>query len=237
MTPTTAVGTCQLHEDRNGTPCTRCGTFRCAECLTAGLCPLCRDAMGATGPKAEDTVGFGRRAGARIIDLVLHQAFALAGGVLAGIALVLLQASGAVRPGWESRLDGGFLFNMLVGTLASSTGAAVSVWICGASVGKLILGLRVVSMDRPRVPPGSALIRELAFLIDGFFFGLVAYNVMNGSPYNQRLGDQWGNTTVVRAETIPPAVAPGYGALVLGVGAGVVTHVLLLAVAFVVLAR
>lgn len=37
-----AVGACLEHPERTGTPCLRCGTFRCGACLADGLCPACR---------------------------------------------------------------------------------------------------------------------------------------------------------------------------------------------------
>lgn len=53
-----------------------------------------------------------------------------------------------------------------------------------------------------RIRAGGALVRSLAYYIDGFFFGVVAYSTMSKSPLKQRLGDQWGNTAVFRAASV-----------------------------------
>jgi uncharacterized RDD family membrane protein YckC len=48
----------------------------------------------------------------------------------------------------------------------------------------------------------GALIRTLAYYIDGLFFGLVGYNSMQKSPLNQRYGDVWGKTAVVKIKEV-----------------------------------
>lgn len=231
-----AVGACLDHPERNGTPCTRCGTFRCGECLAEGLCPSCRGSASARAPQPEETVGFSRRAWGRVIDFFFGQASGIGGGVLAGIVLVILEASGVVRTGWAERLEHGFLFNFLTGAAATVVGMALSTAVCGASAGKWLLGLRVIRMDGRRAGFIEGVLRELAYFIDSFFFGLVAKGKMDASVYRQRIGDNWANTTVVKADSLPAGTSSPMGRVVLGVGLGLTVQALMLTVFFVVAA-
>jgi uncharacterized RDD family membrane protein YckC len=236
MDSLSAVGACLEHPERTGTPCVRCGTFGCGACLVEGLCPRCREGKEARPPQSDDTVGFGLRAGARVIDLFFGQAAGAFGGILAAIVLAILEATGVARAGWLQRFDHGFLFNFAAGSAASLLGAALSTAICGASPGKMLLGLRTVRVDGARAGFGAGLVRELAYFIDGFFFGLVAKGVMDGSPLKQRLGDQWANTVVVYGRTLPVGISGPMFRVVLGVAAGLFVQSVVLGLFFIVAA-
>ena len=233
MDSTGAVGACLEHPERSGTPCSRCGTFRCGACLRDGLCPLCTGNIAARAPQPEETVGFGPRAGARIIDLVVSQLGGLVAGVLAAIVLAILEATGVARTGWLTRLDHGFAFNFLSGSTASIIGATLCTGLCGASPGKWALGLRVIRTSGERAGFGASMVRELAYFIDALFFGLVAKGQMDGSAMKQRLGDQWALTVVVRAATLPVGVMQSMGLVALGVFLGIVAQSIVLAGFFV----
>lgn len=232
-----AVGVCLEHPERTGVPCGRCGTFRCAECLADGYCASCRGTHTPRAPSPEDTLGFGRRAGARIIDLLVAQGVALASGVLAGVTLVVLEQLGAARAGWMQRLDFNFGFSMLAGLTSSIGGTALATWVCGATVGKALLGMRVIRDDGRRAGLGANLVREVAYLVDGFFFGLVGKGAMDASPTQQRHGDQWAGTVVVKSSTLPTAVAFPVPRLVAGLALGLFVQSLLLAAFFVIGAK
>ncbi|MFZ5440069.1 MAG: RDD family protein [Myxococcota bacterium] len=229
-----AVGKCLSHVDRDGTPCTRCGTFRCGECLVGGLCPQCSEGRVARAPQVEDVEGFGRRAGGRIIDVVVSQGAGLMAGVIAGLVLAILEAAGLARAGWLERFDHGFGFNFLSGTSASVLGAAVSTWLGGATVGKALLGMRVIRTDGQRAGLGANLLRELVYLFDALFFGLVGKAAMDSSPLQQRHGDRVANTTVVRAAALGGAAAYPMPRLMLGLAVGLMVNVAVLAAFFVV---
>jgi uncharacterized RDD family membrane protein YckC len=69
----------------------------------------------------------------------------------------------------------------------------------GQTVGKMLLGIKVVREDNGEVPGlGGAAIRTVLRLIDGFFFYLVAFISVLASGKNQRLGDMLAHTLVVR---------------------------------------
>jgi uncharacterized RDD family membrane protein YckC len=74
----------------------------------------------------------------------------------------------------------------------------------GATVGKVVLGIRVRALDGTRIGFGAAAIRNLARVVDGFPY-LIPYLVgaiaVSRSDIDQRLGDRWAKTVVVLVGT------------------------------------
>jgi uncharacterized RDD family membrane protein YckC len=69
----------------------------------------------------------------------------------------------------------------------------------GQTVGKMLLGIKVVREGTGEVPGlQGAAIRTALRIVDGFFFYLVAFISVLASAKNQRLGDMVANTLVVR---------------------------------------
>lgn len=69
----------------------------------------------------------------------------------------------------------------------------------GQTLGKMLVGIKVVREDTGEVPGiGAATIRTLMRIIDGLFVYLVAFIAVLASRKNQRLGDMLANTLVVR---------------------------------------
>ena len=69
----------------------------------------------------------------------------------------------------------------------------------GQTVGKMLLGIKVVREDNGGVPGlGPAALRTLLRVIDGILFYLVAFISVLASQKNRRLGDMVANTLVVR---------------------------------------
>lgn len=150
-------------------------------------------------------VGFWVRAGGRFLDWVVHYVvwfastflFAIGVGVYAGITdtdVAPLSQKLAVTH-WYAYLAA------LLGGLMYHT---VMERMCGATVGKRLLGLVVVRLDGGPIGFRAALGRSLAFYIDSFLFGLPAWDAMK-PPLQQRLGDQWCDTLVIRRSTLPRA--------------------------------
>ena len=82
----------------------------------------------------------------------------------------------------------------------------------GASLGKHIMGLRVVNKDGGNAGYGRSFVRTLMLIVDGACFfvpGLISSNVSKG---HRRLGDMVAQTNVVRASDVgrPPMPLPGY---------------------------
>jgi len=157
--------------------------------------------------------GFGIRAAARVIDTVVGLGLGLVAGFGVGLTAVALAASGSLPPGWQHRLGTlsasgvalSFLGTVLYHTVAESMG--------GATIGKAICGLRVRREDLSPCGFGGALIRSLAYFIDALFCALVAYMTMSNSRWQQRVGDKWGKTVVVKVTSLEErgAVNPGIG--------------------------
>ena len=74
--------------------------------------------------------------------------------------------------------------------------------IKGQTLGKMILGLKVVSKRGRQVSFMQALKRHIADCLDAFFFGLVAVISIKNSPAHQRLGDLWADTIVIGNEDV-----------------------------------
>lgn len=69
----------------------------------------------------------------------------------------------------------------------------------GQTLGKRIMGLKVVKIDGSRYRGLDALKRRLADWLDFALLGLPALITANNTPYRQRLGDLWARTCVVYA--------------------------------------
>jgi len=71
----------------------------------------------------------------------------------------------------------------------------------GATLGKMVVGLRVVKIDGSPISWSESVIRNLLRIIDGIFFYLVGAIFVWTSPRKQRLGDRAANTVVIRRRT------------------------------------
>jgi len=69
----------------------------------------------------------------------------------------------------------------------------------GATLGKRLLGLRVVKEDGSPIGWGGSIIRNLLRIIDGLFVYLVGAIIIWNTSRRQRLGDILGHTVVVKA--------------------------------------
>lgn len=87
-------------------------------------------------------------------------------------------------------------------------------WLSGATLGKLLFGMRVVRLDGRPCGLGAAVLRTVFLPIDFFFFALPARLSMR-EPLNQRIGDRAASTTVINASD-PARLAPRpwWGALI-----------------------
>jgi uncharacterized RDD family membrane protein YckC len=181
--------------------------------------------------------GFWIRAGARLIDAVYGIVLGLFAGVLGGIILVLLARAGLIEPGWEGRVQGlniaGWALSLLGGFLYQS----MTEGMYGASLGKLICQLRVVTEEGQSITMRRALLRSLAYYVDALFFGLVGYSAMQESSLNQRYGDRWAHTIVVRSKDLPSGSAKGAELFVLGLLMGSVLWMVLAALGLIIHVR
>ncbi len=150
-----------------------------------------------------EPAGFGVRAGARVLDIFAVMGVAFVGGTVGSLLLVALAAAGVAPADWQQRIAGLSAAGIGFGLVSSLLYHALSEGIGGASIGKAVLGLRVKSESLAPCGVGRGIVRNLGYYIDAFFFGLVAYSVMSKSPRQQRLGDKWAGSVVVRAASLP----------------------------------
>ena len=73
----------------------------------------------------------------------------------------------------------------------------VAEGLTGATLGKLLTGMRVVDVSLERPGWRAVALRNLGLFLDLPLFGLIAYSAIRSSPVGQRLGDSWGGTRVV----------------------------------------
>jgi uncharacterized RDD family membrane protein YckC len=132
-------------------------------------------------------------------------ALVIDGFVFVGIIVVLgLLAGGAYSTSTSTPTSASFDAGVQIGN-GPMLGALVLFFVyyvvCegvfGRTLGKRILGLRVVAEDGSPIYLGAAFLRNLLRIVDGLFFYLVAAISVWSSPTRQRLGDRAAHTYVV----------------------------------------
>lgn len=149
---------------------------------------------------AATPAGVGPRAVARAIDAILLAGAAFGAARLAAFAVGWLVATNGIRPGWEQRLSAPGWPTYLALAALPFVHDVVAESIGGASMGKLVMGLRVRDLDLFAIGWGDAARRALAGAIDFAAFGVVG-GVLAWRT-GQRLGDRWAETLVVRSSSV-----------------------------------
>lgn len=117
-----------------------------------------------------------------------------------GIVVGLLSGGGYSERG-DGYADAGVIVggNAVWALLALGLGYyIVCEALVGMTVGKRLVGIRVVAEDGEHAGLAPAVIRNLLRLVDGLFFYLVGAVFALTSPRGQRLGDRAAGTLVVR---------------------------------------
>jgi uncharacterized RDD family membrane protein YckC len=158
-------------------------------------------------------IAFWPRAGARLLDYVLHYCITYSAGFF--FSLLVLAASGGRMPPWVmARFRHPGLFRFIPGALGYVAYNVICVSIHGSTLGKRLIGAVVVQESGVRCRTVPAVIRELAYFIDGLFFGLVGYFAMQGAYQEQRYGDRWARTVVAKRSNVIPEQLRGNGRFV-----------------------
>ena len=150
-------------------------------------------------------VGFWPRFAARGLDTIIHFLIVLVASILGGILIVIVQSTTgrsiqeSLQALHEARLTN-FVFSffgiVFYGTIFES--------LHGSTLGKRLLGFVVLHEDKSPCRFLAAAGRQLAFVVDSILFGLVGFYAMGGNRREQRYGDQWCRTIVIRRRSAPP---------------------------------
>jgi uncharacterized RDD family membrane protein YckC len=133
-----------------------------------------------------EAVGVGRRAVAIIIDSIL----------LCIVGYVIAMVTGGTTETGFNMSGAPALFFFLIALVYYVVMEVTS----GATIGKKVMGLKVVKEDGTPIDWGAGVIRNILRIIDGFFFYLVGAIVVWVSKKKQRLGDMAAHTLVVRSK-------------------------------------
>jgi uncharacterized RDD family membrane protein YckC len=137
--------------------------------------------------------GVGIRFAAVFLDSVLLGVVGLIVGLAAGGGYALQTEQGSSV---GVNLDGGAFLVWLLVAFAYYVATEAAL---GGSVGKLMVGLRVVDDDGCAISWGQSLVRNLIRPLDFVLVYLVAAVAVWTSPRRQRLGDRAAATFVVHA--------------------------------------
>ena len=174
------------------------------------------------GTQRDPTAVIGRRILAFIIDGILMWAIIIAvGAALAKSytnaptdACSILRGQGISAP--TCFQTGSHVYVLNGGQTGTLWLLGIGVWLLnytilqgatGASVGKFMLGLRVVNAEGQVCGMGRAFVRSLLLIVDEFFCFLVGLITVNVTHPHQRVGDLVAKTYVVAASDVGIQIA------------------------------
>jgi len=138
----------------------------------------------------EDVHVTGRRILATIVDGLIF------GGLYAVMVILFGSISSVGSANWNGTMPA--LPTLLYGVIVVLYYILLEGYL-GQTVGKMLLGIKVVREDNGEVPGlGGATIRTLLRIVDGISSYLVAFITVLISGKNQRFGDMAAHTLVVR---------------------------------------
>jgi uncharacterized RDD family membrane protein YckC len=170
--------------------------------------PQYRSPYQAAAPALE-YVGVGRRFLALLIDVIILGIFQNL--ILSGISAMGLHSSGNTTTTegdaahmleyWLTHLDTYAVLQIVVITIIPLVYFMIIEAVQGATMGKMLLGIRVVRLDGSPIGWGQSITRNLLRIIDQLPYGapyLLGAILIWTSPTKQRLGDRVAHTVVVR---------------------------------------
>jgi uncharacterized RDD family membrane protein YckC len=117
-----------------------------------------------------------------------------------GIVVGLLSGGGYAERG-DGYANAGIIISWSAFWLLLALGVGYYI-VCeaatGATLGKRMVGIRVVGEDGEHVTFGAAVVRNLLRVVDALFFYLVGFLFALTSKRGQRLGDRAAHTIVIR---------------------------------------
>jgi uncharacterized RDD family membrane protein YckC len=167
---------------------------------------------------SNSSANFFLRLAARLLDVLFGVLLVFVANVASVLLLGALKAQGyvpidAVFAG-QLKTPAGIVGILLGGLLYTVTAEAVG----GATLGKIVLRLRVTSENLKPSTFKGALLRSAGLCVDALV--VPAFLAMSRSLMSQRVGDRWGHTVVLRASAVLPGSRKGFGLVALGVFSG-----------------
>jgi uncharacterized RDD family membrane protein YckC len=159
-------------------------------------------------------VSFWPRAGARIIDTIVHYMVGYFSGTLFRMML-RIAADGHVPYRILLKISHASVPVFIAALLGATAYHVICVTVHGSSLGKLIVSIGVVQEDGSPCQLGAAIIRELGYFIDSLVFGIIGYMAMQRTRQQQRYGDQWAGTVVCARSDVAQENLRGAGRFVL----------------------
>jgi len=181
----------------------------------------------------EFAAGIGARAAGLVLDCVWTVTLWMVAAFGCAFVVFVLRYRGLLALHGRNVTFRGGLMTYAGGFAGMTAYLALSEWVGGSSVGKALLGLRVVGEDFRWPTVWKTLGRRFAAAVDLLFLGLPAYWSMKGSLYHQRLGDHWGGTYVLRNAGLPEAWRRSTGRVLAGICVGSMASVVIMAAVYV----
>lgn len=141
--------------------------------------------------------GFARRAVAYIIDNLIYIGVFLFMTLVVGLLITFI--SYILFPEYDVVTDSTMQrwVSILLSIVLAVVYFASFEWLFGATPGKVLMSMRVVSDDGRPCGFKAAIIRAFLRYIDALFFAIPAYASMSSDERRQRLGDKAAHTVVV----------------------------------------
>ena len=103
----------------------------------------------------------------------------------------------------EPNGEGGYTVSGLPALIPMGFWAIMTVGLeqfFNATLGNLIIGIKPVSLEKTNTKPSfsQSLKRHLLDPVDMFFFGFIGYILIKNTQHNQRVGNIWAKTVVVK---------------------------------------
>jgi len=156
-------------------------------------------------PDTAEYVGFWPRVGARAVDLALHYLLTFLAAISGGLLFVLAERfTGRSAQDAIQQLRNGKFLLIVCGTVGMVLYGSLCESIHGSTLGKRLMGFVVLHESKRACGFWAALGRQWAFLVDSLLCGLVGGYAMSGNLREQRYGDRWCRTVVVRRKSAPP---------------------------------
>ncbi|PLW76650.1 RDD family protein [Cohaesibacter celericrescens] len=163
----------------------------------AEVSPRKAEVLESSVEQAPEYIGLGRRFVAHLFDLVIVFIIFYAVGMQVAGEVGSITEEGFVLEGTPA------LVTMLLSFAFSLVYFVLTEGRNGQSFGKMVMGIKVVSIDGSPCTMRQAFTRNFLRIIDGVFLYLIGIILMSRSEKKQRLGDRIAETVVIRKARKP----------------------------------